>query len=483
MTTEQVQVNLDDLKLALEHDAKTFIAFMIPAELKKAIPDFHPRVFTRMTDTSVDRFVCAIPRDHAKTTLAKLAAVWYFLFSDFRFIVYLSNTKPIAVDACRDIANFLLTDNFVQVFGAIEPIEWQDGVGNYKFKLRGKICMLKAQGAGQQVRGLNKDNQRPELAIVDDLEDMDNTANADLQKKLIRWFYGSFIKALDGFNNKVIHLGNMLSNKSLLKIHCESPKWASIKLGALLSNGQPLWPDKWTIQALAADFQEYTKMGLADLWFAEMMNQPIAAGAGLIRSQDIPLCVPAMDSGDIEYGFMTVDPAISDKDWADECVVAVHGWTGEHWTICEYSNAKGVDPVQMWMIVMQLSNKWGVSVVGIEAVAYQAALKFFFDHLKVEHQREDIVCYDVPARSSKTQRLVGWAGWLKNETYRLNSNHFWLIEQLLTYNPTKKDNDDDVIDACAHGPYMIDNHIWEIMESRSESVQGVLIPLNKISSV
>ena len=60
---------------------------------------------------------------------------------------------------------------------------------------------------------------------------------------------------------------------------------------------------------------EYLEAGMADVWFAEMMNMPTAGGRGIIKAEDIvyrPFRIP----DDIKYGFITIDLAISEQTWA-----------------------------------------------------------------------------------------------------------------------------------------------------------------------
>ena len=108
-----VQISVDEAKTALQYDPEFLIQFFLGEEIHLAVPEFHKDIFAVMVALEIDRFVCAIPRDHAKTTLAKLACVWYFMFSDYRFIVYLSNTSDIAIPATNDIVNFLYTDTLL----------------------------------------------------------------------------------------------------------------------------------------------------------------------------------------------------------------------------------------------------------------------------------------------------------------------------------------------------------------------------------
>lgn len=455
-----VQFNVFEVKKALEHDAEFFIQFFLGEELTKEVPEFHKEIFYEMTHDGIDRYCCAIPRDHAKTTLAKLAVVWYFLFSEYRFILYLSNTVTIAVPAANDIVNFLECENFRAVFGPVEWLTKQDGVGLYKFKLLGKVCILRAMGAGQQVRGINVDNKRPQLAVVDDLEDNKNIATDALFLALKRWMFGPFLKALDKFNNKIIWLGNMITNKSIIYENCHSEFWHSKRFGCILANGQPLWPDAWPIEKLKKDFAEYASRGMADIWFAEMMNMPICGK--FIKSEEITYA-PYVLPEDVEFSFITVDLAISEETWANKTVAMVHSWTGTHYQITEYVGRVGIDPVNLFNIIIDMCYRWKVSCVGIENVAFQASLKLIYAHFCLEQGIQGITFVPLHAVGRKAQRIIPWVAMLKSGDYALNEGEFAITEELLSFDPSKKNNADDHLDAGAYGPQMIEEYLDLIM--------------------
>lgn len=465
-----VQMNITEVRYALEHDEEFFIQFFLGDELTLSVPKFHIDVFHLMTSTAVRLCAFALPRDHAKTTLAKLACVRYWLFSPFQFIIYLSNVSGTAISACQDVIGFIMSDNFRSIYGDVVFETKQEGNGFYRFTInipdaKGDIyqkkCILRALGAGQSVRGVNIGHRRPQLAIVDDLEDIENIATEELFIKLKRWFYGTFRKCLDKFSHKIIHIGNMISNRCMLKEHCQSEFWFSRRYGCLLSNGEPLWPDAWPLEKLRADFTEYLKAGMIDIWFTEMMNLPIGAGRGLIRATDIKYA-PVVEPADIEYGFITVDLAISKKTWAHETVVIVHGWTGDYWIACEINGGIGIDPITLFDMIIEASFKWKVSVVGIENTAYQASLQYVFPYLAMIRGIEGIEFKELHANMRKTQRIVGWCAMVREGQYMIPEGDFIITEQMLSYNPKMEDNDDDYIDACAYAPQMIDNFLPEI---------------------
>lgn len=471
-----------DIVTALRHDGEYFIQFYLGEDLEFPVPDFHVTSWEYLTNPEAPKVAVALPRGHAKTTLSKLAAVWYLLFTDVRFIVYVSNTHTIAAEACKDIINFIKSDNHRAVFGDTTFDVEQDARGFYKFTMRikdsegnikEKFCILKALGAGQQIRGMNIDNTRPELAIVDDLEDDDNTATPQLMKKLVKWFYGPFIKALSKKNHKIIFLGNMLSNKSLLYHFCEkSEEWFSLRFGCLLSDGTPLWPDMWSLEDIRRDFIEYQKLNLIGTWFAEMMNMPMSDEQALIQADEI-YYVPIILPEEVEAAFITVDPAISQKTWADETAIVVHALKEGVWRVVEYSVGR-YTPDLIFAFVVGFCNKWRTRAVGIEAAGYQTALKYLFEVLMAVKQQHFSIC-EIPHKNRpKVERIAGWCAMIRKKQWALTEGEYAITEQLMQFDPVKKANRDDLIDAASMCITMSQMYMPTIMEN----YQHALVPAN-----
>src|SRR3546814_13936812 len=68
----------------LKWDGEFFIEFHLADELTSPVPRLHVEVWGLLTSTAMQRVLLAIPRDHAKTTLSKLAVVWYFRYTNNR---------------------------------------------------------------------------------------------------------------------------------------------------------------------------------------------------------------------------------------------------------------------------------------------------------------------------------------------------------------------------------------------------------------
>jgi hypothetical protein len=127
------------------------------------------------------------------------------------------------------------------------------------------------------------------------------------------------------------------------------------------------------------------------------------------------------------------------------------------------------------MRAVELAFKWRFAVIGVETVAYQAALISIFELLRIQYEWEGIEVVELHASSRKVERIASWSGWLMAHNYALNEGDFEITDQLLKYDASKMDNDDDLIDACAYGPQVIAEHLnlLQIVNMSPDSIPGI----------
>lgn len=464
--TQTLEGEIRLIKTLMRQDAEFFIEFFLADSLDMPVPEFHKEIWGLMTDEEKERVLLAIPRDHAKTTLAKLVVVWYWLHTTHRFCVYLSNTAPIAKGACRDIMNFLESDNFIRVYGRIRMEKQSENEGLWIFHLpmgdgRTKRCILRGLGQGQQMRGINIDNQRPDIAVVDDVEDNDNTESETQQLKLDKWVFGPFIKAL-ARKKKIIWLGNMLSRTSLLARLSQNPRWNPVVFGSLVRDAvsgllEPLWPGKWTVEALQEDFKEYKDNGLVETWMCEMMNMPGHGENGFTAENINYQAIPTPD--DIICSWLTIDPAFGLTSLNDETAICVHviPRDGIPMTVaCVHGH---FDEMQIFNEALALTQYWGCWTWGIEAVAAQKVLITLFTML-ASQQRINHAIQFVPLMAGrgdpKIGRIKAFVALMSNGEWAIADTDMSITEQVLAFDFRKKDQRDDRIDSAAYGPSMME---------------------------
>jgi hypothetical protein len=455
-----------DITQRLEEDGEFFIEFFLAEELTSPVPYFHyGEIWPLLTSTAMQRVLLAIPRDHAKTTLSKLAVVWYFLFTNHRFCVYLSNTNTIAKNACKDIMGYFNSPNFKAVYGDIRIVKESETDSLWRFDIqmpdgRVKHCILRAVGTGQQMRGINIDNQRPDIAVVDDAEDLENTDSELLQKKLDRWVFGTFLKAL-ARQRKVIWLGNMLQKTSLLARLANRPNWNPVVFGALVKDAntgaiRPLWEQRWPLKELVEDFQEYKDLGLVETWMCEMMNMPGHGVDGFTQEQLHYQAIPGPDN--ILAAWLVLDPAFGENATNDDASWTVHVLPQDGVPmVVEHSTGK-MSEDQMFEEGFRLAMKWGAWVWGIEAVAAQRVLIPFFKLLLVSKLLSHEVEF-IPLMAGKgdpkVSRIKSFGALMAKKEYAIYEGAVEITTQMLGYNMKKKSNVDDLIDSCAYGPQML----------------------------
>ena len=412
--TEAVDVDLRELRGLLRIDAEVFIEFFLADQLDMPVPEFHSEIWSLLTDQEKERVLLAIPRDHAKTTLAKLAMIWYWVFTPHRFGVYLSNTNAIATAACKDIMQFMQTPNFITVFGQIKMIKSSDNESLWIFDLplghdRHKRCILRAIGQGQQMRGINIDNQRPDIGVVDDVEDNENTDSEMQQKKLDRWIFGPFLKAF-ARKKKILWLGNMLAKTCLLARLSRHPRWNPVVFGCLVKDSEteqltPLWPGKWTVDALKEDLQEYKDSGQVETWMCEMMNMPGHGQNGFVVDQINYQAAPTPDG--ILAAWITIDPAFGLDAENDETAISVHVIPKEGVPMTVAVAHGRMDEVTMLNETIQLAQYWNAWIWGIEAVAAQRVLISLFEVLLAARRMNHFV--QMIPLNVRAWRSQGWA--------------------------------------------------------------------------
>lgn len=473
--TMEATADLASIRAMLRLNARFFMDFFIHEELVNDVPAIHEEIWWLMNDEEKERILLAIPRGHNKTTLAKLSVVRHLLFTPHRFCIYLSNTNGIAKNAIKDILAYFQSDNFRKVFGDIQITKSSETDSLWQFRLplgngQFKSCILRAAGYGQQVRGLNIENQRPDLAVVDDVEDLENTDSDVLQAKLDRWIFGPFLKALAKKQRKVIWLGNMLKKTSLLARLSVDPDWNPVVFGALIEDSntgelKPLWPDLWTVEELKKDFAEHKRLGLIESWMCEMMNMPGHGENGFRPDQMFyqPACAPE----DLTAAWITVDPAFGEEAIHDKTAIVVHGIPEETGIpqVLAYFHGQ-CDDVRMFDEILELATYWNAWAWGIEAVAAQRVLISLFQLLASAKMIEGIQM--IPLMSGKgdpkVQRIRAHVALMDSENYALTEGDIESTNQFMNYNMKKKSNKDDLIDAIAYGSTMMDDYLPVIIE-------------------
>lgn len=187
--------------------------------------------------------VVAAPRGHAKSTnftfKDSLHAVLYMYK---HYIMILSDSSEQAEGFLDDIKTELEDNgNIIMDFGSLKGDKaWRGSVILTKTDIK-----VEAIGSGKKVRGRRHRNWRPDLIVLDDIENDENVNTPEQRKKLSSWFYKAVSKAGDTYTD-IMYIGTILHYDSLLSSVLKNPSYKAKKYRAVISEAgnTKLW-EEW----------------------------------------------------------------------------------------------------------------------------------------------------------------------------------------------------------------------------------------------
>lgn len=429
-----------------------------PDIMETAFPPFYAvSLFNLLTGTDEDpyhllRFALGLPRGFVKTTFCKIITCWLIHHGYNDFILVVCATDGLAQNFLNDLDEMLSGPKPEELYGRWSSTK---DVDNSKMKigyLEGRRIVLVPKGAGASVRGINIHHKRPNLLICDDIQTRESALSEIQNDALIDWFTGTLLKCMSkrGNNRRVIFLGNMYPGECLLKHLKDNPSWVSMITGAILSDGESLWPELQPVSSLIEEYKHDEKMGRGHIWFAEVQNDPLDARYRLLAAP-----IPNTFDEDVKHKtadayFITVDPAGFRKA-SDDNVVAVHGvWASI--PVCIKLIGGVWNPKETVINILEQALLYGVSVIGIESTGYQQSLKFWVEqfllakglgHIKVVELKTNNKTKLSRIRNYIAELLSGGSG-MTSEARALFSYYASM------YKIDKTDNRDDYLDAPAY---------------------------------
>ncbi|MDR3684768.1 MAG: phage terminase large subunit [Geothrix sp.] len=195
--------------------------------------------------------VKAAPRGHAKSTWGTIAfSAWCILTGRKGYAQLVSDTQDQAkgfVEAIRTLIEesprIRCDWGQVQVEGPEGLIDLVVPTGPEGERPAFRLARLQGFGSGQRLRGRTFQGRRPDLIILDDVENDEAVENPDRRKKLRRWFIKAVLPALDPSCGALAVWGTILHEDSLL--------WSVLRMfgGAIWrcwDEGEtPLWPERF----------------------------------------------------------------------------------------------------------------------------------------------------------------------------------------------------------------------------------------------
>lgn len=481
--------NWEDFDVASVEDA---------AEFHREITDIMNVVSDELVNAKI---AVAAPRSHAKSTyLSKAFPVHEVVYRLRKYIIIISETPAVSKANMEWIRNQLkfnrkLREDFGPLLSPKDQANIRDNGDGFiawhpDGDLRKQIALVEAASTGQALRGRNWNGSRPDLVILDDLEDArpgGNAATPEQRRALKDWFAQTVMPLGDpkGKHTAFIYMGTTVHHDSLLmNVLYKRSDFKTKIYRALIEppTRQDLWeqcrqiyvdydnPDRQA-DALAFYHEHEAEMleGSRVLWpevqpliklmmwkwnngskafNTEYQNNPIDEESMVFNPQTFTYWDdkdPMRDFRNGEYAiYMGVDFAMGKQrgDYSAITVITKHKQTGVVYVVDSY--VERAKPDKFIEDICEMTLKWQPDRIAAEA---QMAQEFFVDQLKQRLQSVGYPAYKrvekIQQRTRKELRIEAMLPDIENGKMQFCRRHALLLEQFERYGTGEHDDGPD----------------------------------------
>lgn len=442
--------------------------------------------------------VIAAPRGHAKSTNFTFKdSLHATLYGYKHYIMILSDSSEQAEAFLEDIKTELEDNgNIIMDFGSLKGEKaWRSSVIVTKSDIK-----IEAIGSGKKIRGRKHRNWRPDLIVLDDVENDENVNTPEQRKKLKGWFQKAVSKAGDTYTD-IMYIGTILHYDSLLNNTLKNPRYHAKKYQAVISEAinRKLW-DEWEaiyINLANEDHQEDAKvffeankeemlLGTEVLWeeklsYYDLMEIKVSEGEAAFNSelQNNPIdpenasfneeWFDFYEDGEVDFSkpwFIFIganDPSLGKNRKSDTSSIinlALDTRTG--YLYVETASVEKRKPDVIMEDIFETHNRLlrdyrkGFYKFGMETVQFQ----FYFKEV-VAKKSVELGIYlpieEIKSNSNKILRIESLQPFIKNKYIKFNKKHKELIKQLTEFPMGKNDDGPDGLHMAVQLAQMVKN--------------------------
>ena len=436
-------------------DDEFYCRTFFPKTYRQGFPAFHNAINQRLQNPQNRYVAWKMFRGSAKTTRLRTFVSKRIAYGISRTILFVSNSQKHSVMSLKWLKKQIeFNQPWAGTFGLTKGATWNDEHIEIVHALEGYSIAVLALGITGQIRGVNIDDYRPDLIVLDDPDNEETTNTHEQREKTGELVFGALQNSLtpptENPAAKMVLLQTPLNKQDLIAKCAESPDWHTETISCFDVNGESTWEDRFPTKYLQAEKQKFVRLRKLPTWTREMecsitSTELSAFDASWLKFWD----ETGLPSGLTKW--VAIDPAsIEGKEGkTDDQVCMLVGFLRRDIYVIEYSAASNQDPDELanYFIGLLVSNT--VVRTACESVAYQKILAWYLEK-KMRENRKWCIVDRFKDQRKKSDRIV--------QTLRepaaagnlyVHSSHTKLIQQFTDYRPNNDTAHDDVIDALS----------------------------------
>ena len=265
------------------------------------------KAFERVANGESKRLIINMPPRHTKSEFASyLLPAWFLGKYPNKKVIQTSHTAELAVGFGRKVRNLVDSDPYKRLFPDVALQSDSKAAGRWNTNHGGDYFAI---GIGGAVTGKGAD-----ILIIDDPHSEQEAAlaqvNPDIYNKTYEWYTSGPRQRLQP-GGAIVIVMTRWSQRDLtaqvLKAEASrgGDEWEVIDFPAILPNGNPLWPEFWSLKELEVLKEELPN----SKWQAQYMQQPTSDNSAIIKrewwkiweKEDPPYCEYLIQSWDTAF--------------------------------------------------------------------------------------------------------------------------------------------------------------------------------------
>jgi hypothetical protein len=457
-----------------------------PKTTRQAPASFHPALWGALEGNQRRLVNIMVMRDGAKTTKLRLFMSKRVAYGVSRTILYLGKSDSHATRSLDWLRNQVLTNTFWATTFGLEPGRvFNSENATIHNKILSTTSTIVALGINGSVRGINIDDYRPDLIVLDDAIDDDNASTPSGRMKTAERIHGAIKESLAPRSEapmaKMVMLNTPIGAEDASVTALKDPEWYSLRFPCWTIETEDLpieermssWEERYPTEEVRAAKRMSLQMGRAHIFSREKECKIVSPETAPLRKQWLQYytATPARDEMTIVY---SIDPVPKPTEAAvlkglhrrDFEAHAVWGkWKADgkdRYYLLEYLLNKGHEPSWSVATFLHLALKWRPRTVTVDSVAYQTTLAWLLTQAMKEKGAYFVIEEKQDRRNKKSRILDTFQPLGPHESIYIRQEHSDFEDQWVNLETTPHD---DLIDASAWAVESL--HTMAINESLS----------------
>ncbi len=473
---QQITVDRSQLFEAMRNDINLLAALLLQDQYLFPFPRYYQAVFSNIAQSSqlerqFTKMALGLPRGFAKTTFIKIVIIWLLLYSKKRYVLIICASEALGQKFLADIRDFLDNPELIRLVGDWQQTATKKTASDLEFSLMGRKIAISALGAGSSVRGIIRNNARPDVIVCDDIQKREDSESEVLSDQLLTWFLSTLLPVKSPFGCTYLFLANMYPTpNSLLRKLKENPDWLSFIVGGLLADGTSLWEELHPAEELRNQLRSAIAFGKPEIFLSEILNDTQSIAFMKFDASKVALRPITQGEYSHEGNFIIIDPS-GDKRTSDAAAMGYFEIIDGISYLCEIQTGQWT-PKQQIEAALTMAVRTRCALICVEAIAYQASLLFWLRETVARYGLTGIEVQPLHRNTAKNNAILTAVKRLQPKELNAapelglsESTKNQVVSQIHSFNPRKKDNVDDILDLLAYEPQVRMNYDGLIIAS------------------